>query len=190
MANIGRILTLDISLVATGWAAVLPGDAPEPLVTFGCIITKPDRRERLKGADDINRVSSMVRQLRDIIAEWQPGLIIGELPYGSQSATSAKAHGICLGVMGALRVHHELPCQWVTPQASKKAVVGRKDASKEQVQAVVLQLWPEIARAKNAHLEHIADAMAALVAARETDLYRMVAQQRRIVDGQSGEQAA
>ena len=176
------VLALDISLVSTGWVVVDAAAQPEPLLAHGCIKTAPDRQNRLKGVDDITRVSGMVSQLNSIIAEHRPSLIVGELPYGSQSASSCKAQGICLGVFAALRVYHAIPCQWVTPQSSKKAVCGRKDASKEAVQAVVLQVWPDIAMlggkpTADSKLEHIADALAAIVSARDSDLYRMVAQQ-------------
>lgn len=177
-----RILALDISLVNTGWAVVDAAAQPEPLLAHGCIHTAPDRQSRLKGLDDIARVSGMVVQLNTIIAEHHPSLIVGELPYGSQSASSCKAQGICLGVFAALRVYHAIPCQWVTPQSSKKAVCGSKDASKEQVQARVLQVWPGIATiggrpTPDSKREHIADALAAIVSARDSDLYRMVALQ-------------
>lgn len=178
MSEQTRIITLDISLVATGYAVLDLGEVPERLVEFGCVTTKPDRQERLKGADDIRRVSDMALRLSQLTEDHRPALIIGELPYGSRSAASAKAQGICLGVFGSLRIYHAVPCHWVTPQSTKKALTGRMDASKEQVFAAVAAIWPEITEAKKGEQEHIADALAAAVASRQCDLYRMVASRK------------
>jgi len=167
-----NILTLDVSLAATGWAVVsLHGSTPETIQDCGCIRTKPDHRERVKGADTVHRVRSIARQLRDIIGQYQPIAIVAELPYGSQHAASAVAQGICYGIIGALAETHGIPLVMVTPQQSKQQVAGCRNASKSAIQECVFRWWPEASRGDGD--EHVADALAALVAARDSEIYRM-----------------
>ncbi|MHB8997658.1 MAG: crossover junction endodeoxyribonuclease RuvC [Armatimonadota bacterium] len=175
------ILALDMSLVNTGWAAVSTISQPEELYGTGCIVTKPGpNRKGQQSADDIRRSSEIAAAIACLIAEYKPLLIVGELPYGSQGATAAKAEGICKGIMGGLRAWTGVPCLWVRPQASKFAVCGAEDAAKAEVQKVVDGWWPHAFESlKKAHVEHVADALAAVVAARASDLYMMVRQQGR-----------
>jgi len=173
----GRILALDVSECNTGWAVVtVLGQQPEMILASGTITTAADRKIKPKGADDIRRVSEIAVALREIAKRYEPDAIVAELPYGSQSAAAAKSAGICLGVLGSLRVGLGLPCQWVTPQAGKGAVCGSCKASKEAVQEAIIEVWPEVGTWKK-H-EHIADALAGLVVARTSDLYLMVARIR------------
>ena len=172
----GRILTLDVSERNTGWAVVLAGgEQPEELLALGCLSTVAGKIKHSKTLDDIRTAAEIARGLKAIVDRWHPALVIGEMPFGSQSAKSMKAVGICLGVAGSLQVYHDMPCYWGTPQAGKKAMCGRVNASKEAVFEAVVAVWPLVASAEGG--EHVADALAALVAARDSDLYRMAVRQ-------------
>lgn len=177
----GMILALDMSLANTGWAALRLASQPEELCGTGCIVTKPGaNRKGNQSADDIRRATEIATGIDALIVEYRPLLIVGELPYGSQHAAAAKAEGICKGIMGGLRTWAGVPCLWVRPQQSKFAVCGAEDAAKADVQKVVEGWWPRaFAGLKKAHIEHVADALAAVVAARASDLYMMVRQQGR-----------
>ena len=68
-----------------------------------------------------------------------------------------------------------MPCLWVLPSLGKFAVCGCKDASKDDVQKVILNWWPGcFIGLKSKAVEHVADALAAQVAVRTSDMYMML----------------
>ena len=172
----GRILALDVSECATGWAVV---DAAGPwdlkVVRHGCIVTKPGGKRVGKTEDDIRRCSEIAAAVQEVVEGWLPRLIVAEMPTGSQRASGAKAQGMCLGILGAIRIILDVPCVWITPQAVKKAAGGVLNASKEQVQNGVLDYWPHMEFRNKVEREAVCDALGALMAARGTDLYLMAA---------------
>jgi len=176
-------MALDVSLANTGWAVVeADGNFPEKLLAGDCIKTTPDPREKTKGADAIRRVAEIVRGLHLAIMHYRPVLLVAELPYGSKDASSAVAQGICYGVVGSVRQLLGIPLHETTPQAGKAAVAGKQNASTDAVQAAVLELWPEAGTwggRRGNGWEHVADALAALVASRTSDLYRMAARSEK-----------
>lgn len=175
----GRIITLDVSLRATGFAVVDASRQPEKLLQYGYIPTMPDKKHRGRRAeDDIRRVSLIVLQLRTLLEEWQPDLIVAELPSWSQSSRGAVAQGISLGVLGALRVMNAVPCLWVDPQETKIGATRTKKASKSQVQAAVVRVWPALECHNDDEREAVCDSLGALMFARSTDLYLMAARRR------------
>jgi len=175
----GRIITLDVSLRATGFAVVDAGQQPELLLQYGYIPTMPDKKRRGRQTeDDIRRVSLIVLQLRTLLEQWQPALIVAELPSWSQSSRGAVAQGISLGILGALRVMNAVPCLWVDPQETKIGATGGKKASKSQVQTAVARVWPALECRNDDEREAVCDSLGALMFARSTDLYLMAARGR------------
>lgn len=177
----GRIITLDVSLRATGFAVVDASKQPEKLLQYGYIPTMPDKNSKgHRTEDDIRRVSLIVVQLRTLLEEWQPGLIVAELPSWSQSSRGAVAQGISLGVLGALRVMNAVPCVFVDPQETKLGATGGKKASKAQVQAAVVRVWPGLECRNDNEREAVCDSLGALMFARSTDLYYMAARRQEV----------
>lgn len=177
----GRIITLDVSLRATGYAVVDASQQPEKLLQYGYIPTMPDKkRGGRRTEDDIRRVSQIVLQLRTLLDEWQPGLIVAELPSWSQSSRGAVAQGISLGVLGALRVMNAVPCLWVDPQETKIGATGGRKASKGQVQAAVVRAWPALECRNDDEREAVCDSLGALMFARSMDLYLMAARRQEV----------
>jgi Holliday junction resolvasome RuvABC endonuclease subunit len=179
----GRIITLDVSECATGWA-VVTAQGPDVLTVerHGCIVTKPGGKRVGKTADDIRRCSEIAAAVAEIVEGWPPRLIVAEMPTGSQRAAGAKAMGMCLGILGSVRIILDIPCEWITPQAVKKAAGGKLNATKGEVQAGVLERWPDLQFRNQVEREAVCDALGALLAARGTDLYLMAA---RVCDATS-----
>jgi len=175
------ILALDVSLTATGWVVVdTEVEGPEKLVGAGCVRSAPDPKKRRQGRfaeATLERVAHVVRELYIILSQSSPiDLLVAEQPAGSQSFVAALSQGIMYGIIGSIREREKIPCQWVQPAAVKQSAGGSKQASKAKVQAGVLKSWPEISEMKLTKVAHeaICDALGALMAARNTDLYRMV----------------
>lgn len=99
--------------------------------------------------------------------------IFVEVPVGSQSARAMASYGICVGVLGALRISG-IPFFEVTPTEVKLATYGTKTATKEQMIQWATKKhpeapWPTYKRAgevlvSESKAEHMADATAAIYA--------------------------
>ena len=99
--------------------------------------------------------------------------IFVEVPVGSQSARAMASYGICVGVLGALRISG-IPFFEVTPTEVKLASFGTKTATKEQMIQWATKKhpeapWPTYKRVgevlvSEAKAEHMADATAAIYA--------------------------
>ena len=175
----GKVLALDVSFAATGYAVVSAyGSTPEQVLDYGCIVTKRDGNRISIAHDDVRRVALMAGELQSLVERWVPTLIVAELPSWSQSASGAKAQGVSLGVLGALRIFTDTPCIWIDPLDTKAAATGQKKGSKEDVQAAVLGWWPDLRFRNNVQREAVCDALAALKAARTHDLYMMACRER------------
>jgi len=99
-----------------------------------------------------------------------------ECPVGSQSANGMKAYGIVVGILGAIRAFG-IPVIEITALESKKIFTGNKNASKDQMIATAVRLYPDAnfpmyrdEVAKKA--EHVADAIAAIHAGVQTPVFK------------------
>lgn len=102
-----------------------------------------------------------------------------EVPHGSQSAAAMKGYGICLGVLGSLR-SFGIPIIEVSEMESKKLFTGNRKATKEQMIAKAMEHYPEAnwpyhqGHVSAAKAEHMADAIAAIHAGVNTQLFQSI----------------
>lgn len=101
-----------------------------------------------------------------MIAAKKAKVIFVEVPVGSQSARSMASYGICVGVLGAIRALG-IPLIEVTAFECKKAFTGDKNATKKQMIAKAIELYPEANfpthRGKiTDKAEHVADALGSI----------------------------
>jgi Holliday junction resolvasome RuvABC endonuclease subunit len=170
----GRALVVDMSYTAVGWlVADLGHGIPEPIIAQGFIKTGKDGGAASTVEDDVRRIGEILRPLTAAADKYEVCCLIVEPMCGKQGYRAGKTVGVVASVIAALCERRELPWIRITPQASKKAVCDNKAASKEAVQAVVSEEWPEVNTWEG--YEHCCDALAALVAARPGQLYRMAA---------------
>lgn len=99
-----------------------------------------------------------------------------EVPVGSQSARAMASYGVCVGVLGAIRAEG-IPLIEVTPTEVKHVFTGNKNATKEQMIAMAIELYPKanfpMHRGKiTANAEHVADATAAIHAGVRTSVFQ------------------
>jgi Holliday junction resolvasome RuvABC endonuclease subunit len=104
-------------------------------------------------------------------------VIFVEVPVGSQSARAMASYGICVGVLGAIRATG-IPLIEVTPTEVKIAFTGNKLATKDQMIAKGLSLYPDAnwpmhgGKISSAKAEHVADAIAAIHAGVKTPSFQ------------------
>lgn len=97
--------------------------------------------------------------------------IFVEVPVGSQSARASMSCGICIGVLGALRAMG-IPFFEVSPTEVKMVSVGKKNATKDEMIAWAMTLYPSapwpmqtqkgVTAVVAGTAEHMADAVAAI----------------------------
>lgn len=102
--------------------------------------------------------------------------IFVEVPVGSQNADAMKSYGVCVGILSSL-LANKIQLIEVTATEVKEALTGNRNASKPQMIAKALELYPDATfpsyrgRVTQA-AEHVADALGAIHAGVNTPLFR------------------
>lgn len=165
------ILCLDIAFANMGWSAVYKGTP----VGFGTIRTEKDKRKQTRVSDDnMHRAGMLSEGLIEILKHnHEIKGIIGEVPHGSQNAVAAKLLGFACGVVSGVAAASGIPCEWVSEGDSKKAAIGKRSGTKEEMMDWCRRQWPEIKfPTAKTHFEHVADSLAAYHALRNGVLVR------------------
>ena len=181
-----HVLGIDPGFASIGWSVVRLDGQGEALVAVGVIRTEKSAAKRNVRAseDNLERAKEIAAELRALIDQYRVQLICAEtMSYPRNSAAAAKM-AMCWGVLAALAHQYGVPIAQATPQEVKKAVTGKKDASKEEVQEAVKRLYPVLAEAVTRNggpyvlrdvprslWEHPYDATAAVVACRESEVF-------------------
>lgn len=90
-----------------------------------------------------------------------------EVPHGSQSASSMKGYGVCIGILGYMRAQGATIIE-VSESESKKVFTGKRTATKTDMIDAAYELYPEANWPKRGgkivagSAEHMADAIAAI----------------------------
>lgn len=166
------LLCLDIGFRNTGWVLFGKGSPRH----WGCVRTAKTDRKIIRVSDDNAYCAQFIaRALKGIVDDYGCDGVIGELPTsGSKGARPANQMGIALGVVASLVGVMSLPVEWVTPTDVKKAAVGKRNASKEEVMDAVRRKFPKCGFPKTkAEFEHIADACGAYLASEGSTLVKL-----------------
>jgi len=179
------LLSLDVGFANMGWA-VFHNKKP---VALGSISSSKSKRKGLRVADDnADRAIYISSELNKLIYSTNCSAIIGELPSGgSQNAKAAYQMGIATGIVSALVSFHGLPCEWCIPGDIKKAVTGKRNATKEEIMDTVASKYEWLHRKKGnstlyytsvgtfnkGSFEHIADAIGTYWALQNNNLVKM-----------------
>lgn len=153
------VLTNDPSMTAWGWA-VLNGKGI--VLEAGCIKTAPEQKKRRirKSDDTARRASDLIRTLLDIIQKHDVKYILTESPHGSQNASAAVMIGLCTGIMQTMSDCLDIPIEYYSEGDSKKNLLGKLSAAKEETIKAIDQLYVVPWRGIKYIDEAIADAIA------------------------------
>ena len=131
---------------------IVLGVDPGTLITgYGIIESTPTSREKIKvlahGAIKNTSNSSMPLRLKRIfdvlsetIAQYRPDELAIETAFYGKNAQSALKLGHARGVAILAAVSKQIPTSEYSPREVKKAIVGKGNASKQQVQFMVKSL--------------------------------------------------
>jgi len=178
-----RLLGLDVALVNTGWALVhLPtaGGEPPRLAGAGVVVTaKGDGdRELHPTLDATRRGAELYRAILDVFAAADPDVVCVEAMSWPRHARATAAMALAWGALSPLIMARPFVVAR-TPQVIKRAVTGKKSATKEEVQQALTVRFPELPvvlrEVARSRWEHPADALGAVVACLDSDEVRAMA---------------
>ena len=173
------VLGVDPGFAALGLAAVEIGaGAPQPRAAW-VERTEPSPRKRAVRAseDNVRRAQELANALERAIAEWQPVALAAETMSWPRNAGAVAKVALAWGAVCACASRHALPVVQASPQDVKRALVGRKSASKEEVIAEVERRFPELELPEARTLqEHAADATAVVLACLDSPVLGMARQ--------------
>lgn len=139
---ISTVMGVDVGFIGCG-ACIYDVKNDEILHVKG-VVTKNRKKAKSKGVDDIRRIGELWAFLEEFYDVWPIGLVVAEIPGGSQNASGAKSSGIAKALITCWTLAHRLPLKVFSPHACKKAATGRSkgEIEKKEVQKAVMERWP------------------------------------------------
>jgi len=133
------ILCLDPSFTHFGCTV---HDCYGNVIDAGTIVTAKTKKKLLRVADDdVQRITIITGKLSALMDHHGIEGVLSELPpSNSKSAAGAKGLGIAVALLVALVTERSLPIEWATPDEVKKALTGKKTASKEEMMTAACKL--------------------------------------------------
>ncbi len=140
---------------------------------------------------EIQDCQKMLRSLEGLITENDIKAIVVELLGGSKNSNVAKTFGLIEGVFSALLERARLPYYTYPATDVKKALTGKKTASKDKITEAVQELFPELftrpefqkveslktgKKVWPRKLEHITDSIALMTYAEDQNDFRVIFQ--------------
>lgn len=153
------ILANDPSIGGWGFAII---DFQGNVLHANCIKTKKESKKlRMRQGDDrVRRIQEINTVLKTVIRKYNVQYILGELPHGSQSASSAIMLGICPGILQTISDFENLPIEWYSEGDAKKALCGKISLSKTETIAHIKKIYNVQFSGVKYKDEAIADALA------------------------------
>jgi Holliday junction resolvasome RuvABC endonuclease subunit len=171
------VLGMDPSLTNWGLASALldldTGIMDDPVLT---LIRPKDLagKQVRQNSKDLHRAEQLATSA--ITEARKAKAIFVEVPVGSQSARAMASYGICVGVIGSIRALG-IPIIEVTPFEVKQALTGNRNATKGDMIARGIELyptsnWPMHGGKITLSAEHVADAVGAIHAGVKTSTFQ------------------
>jgi len=182
MSNV-IIMGADPGLANFGVAFLeLVGGANRVKALYTLTTAKSDKKLKvLSSSDGFRRCRELAEQLADLVdLHGLPSVICAEAMSYPRASSAAAKMAMSWGVVAALSAHHCIPVVQCSPQQLKKALCGRANATKEDVQRALCRryvkadLFGKLAKSKR---EHAADALGAIVACRDSEAMVMARRQ-------------
>jgi Holliday junction resolvasome RuvABC endonuclease subunit len=132
--------------------------------------------------DRLTRTKRTARELMAFLDKHRPSAVFAELPTsGGKSAAAVTSMAMASGAMAVISDIRKEPFVWVAPIESKLAVMGKTDASKDEMMDRIRSLYPvDIWPKTKGNFEHCADAMAAIVASMGHPVYLELVRQVQV----------
>lgn len=169
-------LGVDPGFAAVGLSAVELSPSSEKLMRCWVFRTEPSEKKREVRAseDSARRTRELAEVYERAIGVYRPTVICAETMSWPRNAGAVAKVALSWGALCAVLQRHNLPLVQASPQEVKKALCGRKDASKEDVALAIEQRFPNVEWPKvKGLIEHAADATAVVVACLNSEVIRL-----------------
>lgn len=171
------ILCCDPSIRGYGYVTL---DESFNILESGAIRTvKMSKKLRIREGDDrVRRIGEINDILIGIIKSYPIDFICAELPHGSQSAVSAMSLGLVTALTHTLAQAYNIPIEWYSEGDAKKALIGKRTATKNEVIEAVDRLYQVPWTNTGYKNEAIADSLAIFnVAKKNSPLLKLILKQ-------------
>lgn len=156
----------------------------QPVAAMVIRTQKAARKRRVRAADDnFERIITIAGTLREVVDAYKPVAVCAESMSWPRNAANAAKMALCWGAMAALIEARGLPVVQISPQELKLALTGKRNATKEEVEAALCERFGAAALNKAGikdiprfQQEHAIDALAAVVASEGAEVIRMARQ--------------
>jgi crossover junction endodeoxyribonuclease RuvC len=169
------ILGIDPGFSSLGWAICEPVVLGIRPIKCGVIITeKATKKVQLRSSEDnIRRAQQIYTDLLKLFEADPIHLICTETMSWPRNAGVVAKMGIVWGVIASIAQVHRVPLIQASPMEIKRAVTGNGKAGKDQMIATIRFNFPELMLPPQLTLqEHAADAIGAVVACQESQLFK------------------
>lgn len=179
------LASFDIGFANTGYVIF---DNKKP-IACGVIKTEKTTKKNTRVSDDHSaRSIVLAKNIDDLIYNYEIEGIIGELPSGGAQNARAMAFMMsAISIISSVGALCDLPMEWATPTDVKKAVTGKRSATKEEMMLRISQKFEfKIIKKKKridyitpfgkfpkGQFEHIADAFGVYLALQNDNLVKM-----------------
>jgi Holliday junction resolvasome RuvABC endonuclease subunit len=186
------VLGIDPGFASIGLAVVALGPNPQddrPVKMALLRTQKSNAKRKVRASDDnLERAKEIASFLQTMVSRYNIKLICAETMSFPRHASVAAKIAMCWGVVAAISTREKIPVTQASPQEIKKMMCQNKSASKEEVQASLNLLFRHDLVGPNtileagipaSQLEHPYDALAAVVACRESEVVLLL---RRMIE--------
>lgn len=179
-----HILGLDPGIANTGVAIF---EFHDSLRVSGALLIETTPRLFSKSMyvsdDSFIRARLFSKELLGVIGRYLPDLICMEGFSPLRSASVSSKNAMIYGVVASLSDCKDIPVCLLSPKAVRDAIFGsdvsRKEITKDVIKEKVCQIFPDfvsfISVHKKAKHEHLCDAAAVVIAAQQTDYFKLLA---------------
>lgn len=141
------MIAVDPSLRGTGWAIL--NFRTGQIIAAGVIVTKAptarEKRQMLAGEYDGRDGLQVFMGIDAVMQRWRPILSVVESPAGAQSFNGAKSiHRAQQATLDAIYRHLRALPIFISYAQVQKLATGKKSATKQEVEAAVRALWPDV----------------------------------------------
>lgn len=185
MAKSISILGCDPSFSNWGMAGATFDPITRKLTVQWLEVTQPvinKGKQTRQNSIDLERSKQLSKAFFDKVRHVD--VVTAEVPHGSQSARAMASYGVCIGIL-ATAANTRVPLIEVNAIETRKVITGKKEATKAQAIAWAMAKHPEapwpmksvngVSSVIESKAEHMADAIAAIYAAMETDTFKTMA---------------
>ena len=176
-----NVLGIDPGFSSLGWA-VCVARYPAELQPIYCGIIRTEKagkKIQLRASEDnITRAQIIYAEIAGLLLSHKITLVCTESMSWPRNAGVVAKMGIVWGVIASVCHQWRIPMLQVSPVEIKKNLTGSKTASKEEMIAEIVSRYPKLELPSQKVLqEHAADAVAAVLACRQSMLFKALENQ-------------